>query len=30
MTHRIIYAKQNEDEECSHRGQERGAAEDTQ
>jgi len=30
MTDRIIYAKQNKDEECSHCGQERGAAEDSQ
>ena len=30
MTDRTIYAKQNEDEECGDRGQERGAAEDTQ
>ena len=29
MTYRIIYAKQNEVEECSHRGPECGAAQDT-
>ena len=30
MTYGTIYAKQDEDEECGHRGQECGAAEDPQ